>query len=132
MSCKHGNHENACDICDEVDAAYESGLAARLAAPAVANRALPEPFVTTLGSGNLYSEDQMLAAIEAAAAPNAALVAALQEALSVIQDYLDYDHDGDPWKEDARIMGEMDINDYARDGRLEKARAALSAIGVKP
>lgn len=51
MSCKHGNHEDACDICDEISAAYESGLAARLAAPAVANAAktdelpkLPEPF----------------------------------------------------------------------------------------
>lgn len=25
MSCRHGNHPDACDICDEVDAAYESG-----------------------------------------------------------------------------------------------------------
>lgn len=39
MSCKHGNHEDTCDICDEVSAAYESGLAARLAAPAAANAA---------------------------------------------------------------------------------------------
>lgn len=27
MSCKHGNHPDACDICDEVDAAYEAGVA---------------------------------------------------------------------------------------------------------
>ena len=68
-------------------------------------------------------------AIEAASAPNAALVAALQGALAVIDDYLAYTHDGDPWKEDARSMGEMDINDADNDGRIESWRAALSAAG---
>ena len=29
MSCLHGNHPDACDICDEVDAAYERGAASR-------------------------------------------------------------------------------------------------------
>lgn len=42
MSCKHGNHESACDICDEVDAAYESGLTAGRAAPSVASGAQDE------------------------------------------------------------------------------------------
>ena len=28
MSCPHGNHPDACDICDEVVAAYESGKSA--------------------------------------------------------------------------------------------------------
>src|SRR5882762_4291697 len=54
MSCKHGNHEDACDICDEVTAAYESGLAARLAAPAVANAApvqmIGEDYIHTIAS----------------------------------------------------------------------------------
>ena len=54
------------------------------------------------------------------------LRSALSDAVATIQDYLDYDHDGDPWSEDARTMGEMDINDYARDGRMERARAALT------
>lgn len=26
MSCPHGNHPYACDICDEVEAAYKSGV----------------------------------------------------------------------------------------------------------
>lgn len=26
MSCPHGNHPDACDICDEVAAAYNSGV----------------------------------------------------------------------------------------------------------
>jgi len=38
-----------------------------------------------------------------------------------------YEHDGDPWTEDARAMGEMDIDDYAKDGRLTNARTALAA-----
>ena len=58
------------------------------------------------------------------------LVTALQEALSVIDDYIAYEHNGDPWTEDARAMGEMDIDDYSRDGRLEAARAALTAAGA--
>jgi hypothetical protein len=56
------------------------------------------------------------------------LEAALTEALSVIRDYLAYEHDGDPWVEDARRMGEMEIDDYGRDGRMDRA---LALIGVK-
>lgn len=26
MSCPHGNHPDNCDICDEVEAAYKSGV----------------------------------------------------------------------------------------------------------
>lgn len=54
------------------------------------------------------------------------LVSALEAALAVIEDYLAYKHDGDPWTEDARTMGEMDINDYAIDGRLEYAKGLLA------
>lgn len=58
----------------------------------------------------------------------AQLESALQAALEVIQDYLTYEHSGDPWEEDARTMGEMDINDYATDGRMEYA---LNLLGIK-
>lgn len=55
MSCKHGNHPDACDICEEVDAAYKSGVAGgSRAAPSVASAAkgdevppLPKAVVTT-------------------------------------------------------------------------------------
>jgi hypothetical protein len=57
-----------------------------------------------------------------------ALAEALAGALAIIEDYLGYSHDGDPWKEDERLMGEMDINDYGEDGRLDRARAALKAV----
>lgn len=56
-----------------------------------------------------------------------ALVEALTGAVAVITDYLEYEHDGDPWKEDARAMREMDIDDYENDGRLAKAVAAIEA-----
>ncbi len=45
--------------------------------------------------------------------------------LGVIKDYLAYEHDGDPWREDARTMGEMSINEAADDGRLASWTAAL-------
>ena len=60
---------------------------------------------------------------------NQMLLAALKEALATIEDYLDYEHNGDPWTEDARSMGEMDVNDYKRDGRLNRARAAIEKAG---
>jgi hypothetical protein len=102
--------------------------------------AAPKPSLTDDQIKDLWAKESMqkfdsryllfARAIEAASGPNAALVEALQGALAVIDDYLAYDHNGDPWTEDARTMGEMDINDYKHDGRLENARAALAAAGV--
>ena len=57
---------------------------------------------------------------------NQVMLEALKEAVATIEDYLDYDHNGDPWTEDARSMGEMDVNDYKRDGRLDRARSAIA------
>ena len=54
-----------------------------------------------------------------------ALGMALAQAIMVIEDYLSYTHDGDPWVEDARLMGEMEINEYERDGRLAAAKALV-------
>ena len=53
------------------------------------------------------------------------LRSALQAAVDTIADYLAYEHEGDPWSEDARVMGEMDINYYGSDGRLAYARGLL-------
>lgn len=54
------------------------------------------------------------------------LTNALAAAVATIQDYLAYTHDGDPWTEDARTMGEMDINAYGQDGRLSLALFVLA------
>lgn len=77
------------------------------------------------------SNERMRAKIAAETTPSREeqLEAALNEAVAVIADYLAYEHNGDPWKEDARAMGEMDINDYGRDGRLHRA---LALLGVTP
>jgi len=63
--------------------------------------------------------------IERAADEIERLREALRGAVATITDYIEYEHDGDPWTEDARAMGEMDIDDYATDGRLAAAREAL-------
>jgi hypothetical protein len=60
------------------------------------------------------------------------LVKALEEALAVIQDCVGYSHSGDPWEENAFDMGELDIHDYARDGRLEAARGLLGRVKGAP
>ncbi len=57
---------------------------------------------------------------------NEKLRSALRAALDTIADYLAYSHDGEPWSEDSRVMGEMDINDYAVDGRMQYALDLLS------
>lgn len=57
------------------------------------------------------------------------LRSALRTAVDTIQDYLAYKHDGDPWSEDSRTMGEMDINDYEIDGRLAYALSLLERKG---
>ena len=54
------------------------------------------------------------------------LLHVLKQAVSTIQDYLAYKHDGDPWEEDARVMGEMDINAFGSDGRLDAALAVIA------
>jgi hypothetical protein len=56
---------------------------------------------------------------------------ALAHAVAVISDYLAYKHDGDPWAEDARLMGEMEINEYGIDGRLQRALDLLD-VGPTP
>jgi len=79
------------------------------------------------GSKNYGTGYEMMGHIDAQAASNKALVEALGASVATIEDYLAYEHDGDPWTEDARAMREMDIDDYAKDGRLTNARAALAA-----
>lgn len=62
----------------------------------------------------------------------------LRRAAAVIQDYLGYEHSGDPWEEDAREMHEMDIDDYGREGHLERvlklleSRAELASVLDEP
>lgn len=58
------------------------------------------------------------------------LTTAVRSCLEVIDDYLAYSHDGDPWSEDARLMSEMDINYFANDGRRKAALEAVEQAGV--
>lgn len=96
--------------------AYGQACAISAQAPKAALTEFPEPFVTTLGSGNLYSEDQMHIAIEAAAAPNAALLEALRETLRQAEGWYDECRGGD-------------ASDF---GWHKEAVAALAAVGVTP
>ena len=44
-----------------------------------------------------------------------AIVKAFEEMLEVIKEYREYEHDGDPWTEDARAMGEMSLDELSSD-----------------
>lgn len=54
------------------------------------------------------------------------LLEALKKAYDAIDEYQTYEHDGDPWTEDARAMGEMTLDDMQRDGSMEKIKAAIA------
>ena len=76
-------------------------------------------------------EERTAAALEAEASEGERVREALRSALALIDDYLAYRHDGDPWSEDARLMGEMEINCAAKDGRLDAIRALIPEAPVR-
>ena len=55
----------------------------------------------------------------------------LREALSVcvdaITEYHEYEHDGDPWTEDARAMGEMWLDELEGSEEFEKIKKLLNS-----
>jgi hypothetical protein len=69
MSCRHGNHEKACDVCDEVDAAYEAGKKAaqsRLDSVEMPPDAVNEPQEVLMGMSLLrYAHDMRMRACSA-------------------------------------------------------------------
>jgi hypothetical protein len=65
------------------------------------------------------------AAVDAPASELSALLCAFDELLAAAIDYVSYEHDGDPWSEDARAMGEMDLDDLNRSGKIDEYRVLL-------
>ena len=56
---------------------------------------------------------------------NNEMLAAYKKMLSVLIDYKEYEWSGDPWEEDARAMGEMEADDLARSGELDRFKEIL-------
>jgi hypothetical protein len=58
-----------------------------------------------------------------------ARVTELEGALKILfaasVEYLEYKHDGDPDNEDARVMGEMELNDLDNEGTIESIKKLL-------
>lgn len=53
------------------------------------------------------------------------LLCAFDTLLSAAIEYVEYEHDGDPWAEDKRAMGEMELDGFRRSGQLEKFKLLL-------
>ena len=53
------------------------------------------------------------------------ILEALDLLLNSVIEYVNYRHDGDPYTEDARTMGEMGLNDLHRDGSLDKMKLLI-------
>ena len=53
---------------------------------------------------------------------------AYRKMLSAIIDYRDYQHSGDPFEEDARVMREMGIDDLERSGEIGKYEEMLKEL----
>jgi len=54
-----------------------------------------------------------------------ALLCAFDELLAAAIDYVSYEHSGDPWEEDARARGEMDLDELNRSGKIDEYRLLL-------
>jgi len=128
MSCKHGNHEDACDICEEISAAYESGLAACLAAPSVANGAAELPplpkAVYKLSKDGLpmfYDADDMKDYARAAIAAQHKPVVAMTDSKLI-----------EALHELALLMSDTIRGEYEPDSfTLQPAVHALAAVGIE-
>ena len=53
------------------------------------------------------------------------LLSETKRLIQAVEEYINYDHSGDPWEEDSREMGEMSLNAWDRDGSLNKLKAML-------
>jgi hypothetical protein len=69
--------------------------------------------------------DELVMKLEA---ENKELVKALEVCLMGIKEYLEYEHDGDPWREDSRAMGEMQLDNMKRNGEYDFAIKALQRV----
>ena len=49
------------------------------------------------------------------------------ELLGAVDDYVKYEHDGDPYSEDARQMNEMELDELNRSGKLDEIRKLLNS-----
>ena len=76
----------------------------------------------TVCNANIELEESQEAAIKAwntRVGMHTELVEALRACIGVIVEYTEYEHSGDPWEEDARAMGEMSIDDFKQEGKLQ-------------
>lgn len=59
------------------------------------------------------------------------MAAAFEKLMFVVDDYISYEHDGDPWTEDARAMGEMEIDELNESGEFEEFKKILASPEVQ-
>jgi len=141
MSCKHGNHEDACDICEEISAAYESGLAACLAAPSVANGAaeidaVAEAIFKVIKPSNMIDKDWKSGAIlgfengfrdQVKEAARAAIAALHKPVVAMTDSKLI-----EALHELALLMSDTIRGEYEPDSfTLQPAVHALAAVGIE-
>lgn len=70
---------------------------------------------------SLIKENQRLTEIATKHATRAdELHVALEKIMPAVKQYLEYEHNGDPYTEDARSMGEMDLNELDNKGFIEE------------
>ena len=59
---------------------------------------------------------------------NNEMIAAYTKMLNAIIDYAEYEYSGDPWEEDARAMGEMEIDALKSPSEIIRLREILTAF----
>ena len=56
------------------------------------------------------------------------LILAFEELLFAATEYAEYEHDGDPWKEDARVMGEMELDFLMTGEKIKEYNDLLVSV----
>lgn len=59
---------------------------------------------------------------------NVGVLSAIKDLLGAAVEYRDYEHDGDPWTEDARAMGEMRLDGMAGNGRIAECEKIFKGL----
>jgi hypothetical protein len=49
----------------------------------------------------------------------------VKDLIKDVEEYVNYEHDGDPWSEDYRVMGEMSLDAWGKGGRLDILKAMI-------
>ncbi|QIW88979.1 hypothetical protein phiV208_46 [Vibrio phage phiV208] len=150
LECKHGRLKRQCQECEtesEIKELQEENQrltedresAINLMSPSWQHAASKEPDLmtryVTMTENQFKKKNEEIERLTAIATKHATradeLYEALEKIMPAVKQYIEYEHDGDPWTEDARSMGEMDLNELDKEGVIEEILSILDKSRIE-